>query len=191
MNAGSVVESASVDQALERVLPAVANLLRRATGREPNRTVRRDARDVRLASAVNFPDGVGSGELVATVFRYRGKVRADFVLEHDRMIATSEGVRTGAPCFLNDYQTSITLDATAAELPPLFVQRTLDGVRAAVTAVDTHRKREGIRWGAIHVARRESGRAGAPTLSHQAVRELFGERGRPVITEWEDDEDDE
>lgn len=191
MNAGTVVESATVDQALERVLPAVANLLLRATGNQPHRTVRRDTREVRLGSVVRFPDGVGSGELVAAVFPYRGKVRADIVLEHDRMIATSDGVRTGTPCFLNDYQTSVTVNAETTELPALFLQRTVEGVKTAVRAVDIHRKREGMRWGAIHVARRESGKAGSPVLTDQAVRELFGEHGKPVITEWEDDEADE
>src|SRR5512140_2672424 len=101
--AGTVVGTRTVDEALHRVLPSVVALLRQATGREPLGVLRRDLGELKLSAPVLFPDGVGSGELVATVFSYRGRVRADFVLEHDRVLANQDGVRTPIRCFLNDY----------------------------------------------------------------------------------------
>src|SRR5512134_3579913 len=99
---------ATIDEALHRVLPSVVALLKQATGREPLGVARRDLGEVKLSAPVSFPDGVGTGELMATIFAYRGRVRADFVLEHDRVLATPDGVRTATRCFLNDFQASVT-----------------------------------------------------------------------------------
>jgi len=67
--------------ALERLVPSVAQLLHRATGQEPVRMSRPATRDITLTAPLTFPDGIGRGALVATLFAYRGAVRLDIVAE--------------------------------------------------------------------------------------------------------------
>jgi len=186
---GAMIETRTLDAALHRVLPSVVALLRQATGREPLGVLRRDLGELRLSAAVAFPDGVGSGELVATVFAYRGNVRADVVLEHDRVLATPDGTGTGVRCFLNDFQASVTLASDEAELPPLFVQRTVQGFKDALAAVQTHRQRSKAVWGAIYVAR-SAPRPSARSARQPAPRLSFGRAAPPVATEWDDDDED-
>ncbi len=189
--AGTVVGTrATVDEALHRVLPSVVTLLRQATGREPLGVMRRDLGELTLSASVSFPDGVGSGELVATIFAYRGKVRADFVLEHDRVLATPDGIRTGNRCFLNDFQASVIMELDAAALPRDFVLRTLQGFKDALAAVQIHRKRSNATWGAIHVARSGT-RMGARVARQYAARFHSGAAAQPVATEWLDDDEAE
>ena len=189
MGAGTVVGTrATVDEALHRVLPSVVTLLRQATGREPLGVMRRDLGELKLSAPVTFPDGVGSGELVATIFAYRGRVRADFVLEHDRVLATPDGIRTANPCFLNDFQASATMALDAPALPREFVIRTLQGLKQALAAVQKHRQRTQAIWGAIHVAR-SGNRMGSRMARQYASRFSFGGDSRPVATEWQDEDD--
>lgn len=188
--AGTVVGGprTTVDDALHRLLPSVVALLRQATGREPLGVLRRDLGELKLSAPVIFPDGVGSGELVATLFPYRGKVRADFVLEHDRVLATPDGMRTSTRCFLNDFQASVMLALDVAGLPKEFVLRTLQGLAVALAAVDKHRVRTQAIWGAIHVARSGS-RIPARVSRQHASRFNFESQAPPVATEWQDDDD--
>lgn len=189
--AGTVVGTrATVDEALHRVLPSVVALLRQATGREPLGVMRRDLAELKLSAPVSFPDGVGSGELVATIFAYRGKVRADFVLEHDRVLATPDGIRTTNRCFLNDFQASVTMELDAQALPRDFVLRALQGFKDALAAVQKHRKRSNATWGAIYVAR-SGNRMGARVARQHAARFQYGGASRPVATEWQDEDEDQ
>ena len=113
--------------------------------------MRRDLGELKLSAPVTFPDGVGSGELVATLFAYRGRVRADFVLEHDRVLATPDGVRTGQRCFLNDFQASITLPRGATELPEAFERAIVSGVLAAREGVARHNRLHPQPWHQIQI----------------------------------------
>lgn len=186
--AGTVVQTSTVDEALHRVLPSVVALLRQATGREPLGVLRRDRGELKLSAQVSFPDGVGSGELVATVFAYRGRVRADFVLDHDRVFATQDGRRTAVRCFLNDFQASVTMATDDAELPPAFVQRTLAGMKDALEAVRRHRERSVGTWGAVYVARGGVRAAlRGPRRDEQRLSSADDTRA-PVASEWLDDE---
>lgn len=178
----------TVDEALHRLVPSVVALLRQATGREPLGVMRRDLGELRLSAPVTFPDGVGSGELVAAIFAYRGKVRADFVLEHDRVLATPEGVRTGMRCFLNDFQASVTVPVDTAELPREFVLRTLQGLKESLAAVQRHRARSRAVWGAIYVTR-SGNRMPARVSRQHASRFSFPSASHAVATEWEDRDD--
>lgn len=188
--AGTVVggQRTTVDEALHRLLPSVVALLRQATGREPLGVMRRDLGELKLSAPVLFPDGVGSGELVATLFPYRGRVRADFVLEHDRVLATPDGMRTATRCFLNDFQASVTLPLDAVQLSKDFVVRTLQGLAVALAAVQKHRQRSQAIWGAINVAR-SGGRIPSRVSRQHASRFSFESEAPPVATEWQDDDD--
>lgn len=179
---------ATIDEALHRILPSVVALLRQATGREPLGVLRRDLGELKLSAPVSFPDGVGSGELIATIFAYRGRVRADFVLEHDRVLATPDGLRTANRCFLNDFQASATMALDAPALPREFVLRTLLGLKTSLAAVQRHRQRTQAIWGAVHVARGGQ-RMGARAARQYASRFQFGGDPKPVATEWQDEDD--
>ena len=191
MGAGTVVGTrATVDEALHRVLPSVVTLLRQATGREPLGMMRRDLAELKLSAPVTFPDGVGSGELVATIFAYRGRVRADFVLEHDRVLATPDGSRTANRCFLNDFQASATMALDAQALPRDFVLRALQGFKDALAAVQKHRQRTNAVWGAIYVARSGNRMASRVARQYAPPFSFSGETARPVATEWRDEDDE-
>jgi hypothetical protein len=189
---GTAVAPAPTDwkAALERLVPSVAALLRRATGQEPVRLSRPATRDITLAAPVSFPDGIGQGTLIAALFVYRSAVRLDVTLEHDRMLATPEGVHTGTPCFLNDYRTSITLGKDAAALPDAFVLRTVQGVKEARYGVDRHLKRNAQRWPTIAVVPRGTDLGAIPGESTRALRALLKDAGGTVATDWEDEEDE-
>lgn len=189
---GIVAAPAATDwkAALERLVPSVAQLLQRMTGQEPVRMSRPATRDITLTAAVAFPDGIGRGTLVATLFVYRSAPRLDINLEHDRVLATPDGVRTGSPCFLNDYQTSITLAKDAEGLPESFVLRALQGVKDARYAVERHLKRSGRAWPSIAVVPRGSDFSIAPGEATRALRAQLRDSGGTVATDWEDEEDE-
>lgn len=176
--------------ALERLVPSLAQLLHRATGQEPVRMSRPAMRDITLTAPLSFPDGIGRGALVATLFVYRGAVRLDIVIEHDRMLATPEGVRTLTPCFLNDYQTSITFRDRADALPDAFVLRTLHGVKDALHAVQRHVRRSARAWPTISVVARGSDITPAPGEATRALRAQLGNTRTGVATAWDEEEDE-
>jgi len=190
MNDTLVSDSLEMSVAMERLAPAASGLVRRIAGQEPVRYSRPATHDIRISAPIRFPDGVGHGELVATLFGYRGALRVDITIEHDRMLATPEGVRTGTPCYLNDYQTSITLPLGALELPALFVQRTVAGVAAALGAVQRYVKRSAVAWGMISVVQRG-------TSVSRTARDAWRALGPPpgdhsaVATRWDDDREAE
>lgn len=183
----TVVSDRSVDvrDAIEQLVPAATSLLSRIAGQDPYRSGNPTTPDVRLSVPILFPDAVGHGELVASLFGYRGRLRLDIVIEHDRMLATPEGVRTGTPCYLNDYQTSIMLPPGATELPVLFVQRTVAGVAAAMSAVQRYVKRSAVAWGMISVVERGTGVTRTARDAWRALGTAAGMQGS-VATSWED-----
>jgi hypothetical protein len=135
-------DPAALDEHVARLVPAVTDLVRRLTGAEA-RTQRVGPTHARLSADLSFPDGIGRGSIVVGVFRYRGAVRVDLAIDHNRVFAGRGGAASENRCYLNDYIASITLPLDAAELPVEFVRKVVSGVAAARTAVERHRRNAG------------------------------------------------
>lgn len=148
---GSQVAFPSIEDAVGRLVPEVEDLLRRVSGYEPHTAWSSDA-ELRLASPVRFPDGVGSGNVVVDIFKYRDGIRLDVRVLHNRVFAQADGTPTKSRCFLNDYVGSVSLEADVESLPQDFIRQTVAGVSAAREAVRRHNRRGQGPWEEIHVA---------------------------------------
>ena len=82
-----------------------------------------------------FPGGIGQGRLCAEAFCYRGRVRIDVCLAHNRVFARPDGSPSDRRLYLNDFVASTTLDADQEDVPDAFVQHVLDGVARARAAL--------------------------------------------------------
>jgi hypothetical protein len=140
-----------LDATAERIIPVVGGLLERLSPAGPL-TTERDGGIVELSVPVRFPDGVGTGTITARVFRYRTSVRVDLAITHNRVLARADGQPTDRHCFLNDYVASTTLGPDDAALPERFVTEVVQGVGAAVTAVENHNRRHPQPWRRVEVA---------------------------------------
>jgi hypothetical protein len=138
-----------LDETLDRLVPPVTDLLRQVGSTDPAFTLDGEVRT--LSIPVRFPDGIGHGDVVARVFRYRTAVRVDVEIRHDRMLATSNGSPTSRHCFLNDFVASVMLPPDAPALPDEFARSVLAGVRAAVTAVEAHNRHHKEPWSQVKV----------------------------------------
>lgn len=101
---------------------------------------------------VLFPGGVGQGQLCAEAFCYRGRVRLDVRLRHNRVFARPDGTPSSRRLYLNDFVASATLDPGQEAVPDTFVQHVLDGVARARAAVRRHNADPGAYWQEIFVA---------------------------------------
>lgn len=146
------VDPAALDEVVGRFVPAVSDLVRRITGGGA-RAVRLGPSHARVSGDLLFPDGVGRGTVVVGVFRYRGDLRVDLAIEHNRVFAGRGGEPSENRCYLNDYVASVTLSRQEAELPVEFVRKVVSGVGAARTAVERYRRRSGWFLAEITTAR--------------------------------------
>lgn len=101
---------------------------------------------------VSFPGGVGQGQLCAEAFCYRGRVRLDVRLGHNRVFARPDGTPSGQRLYLNDFVASTTLEPGQEVVPDAFVQHVMDGVARARAAVRRHNADPGAYWQEIFVA---------------------------------------
>jgi hypothetical protein len=138
-----------LDETLDRLVPSVTDLLRQLGPAEPSFKLDGEVRA--LSIPIRFPDGIGHGDLVARVFRYRTAVRVDVEIQHDRVLATSSGGPTSRHCFLNDFVASVMLSPDAVALPEDFARSVLTGVRAAVHAVEAHNRHHKEPWSQVRV----------------------------------------
>jgi hypothetical protein len=115
-------DPAALDEVVARLVPAVSDVVRRLTG-SPARAVRMGPSHARVSADLLFPDGVGRGTVVAGVFRYRGDLRVDLAIEHNRVFAGRGGEPSENRCYFNDYVASITLAPQADQLPVEFVRK--------------------------------------------------------------------
>ena len=145
-------DPATFDEVVGRQIPAVADLVRRVTGSEV-RAVRLGPSYVRISGEFPFPDGIGRGTVVVGVFRYRGDLRVDLAIEHNRVFAGRGGEPSENRCYLNDYVASVTMPPHADRLPVDFVRKVVSGVGAARTAVERYRRRSGWFLAEITTAR--------------------------------------
>jgi hypothetical protein len=91
---------------------------------------------------------------VASLFRWRDRVRLDISVEHNRMFVTPKGTASDRRCFLNDYQASVTLDIGTNEIPESFQRDVISGISAARDAVQRYNRRNNTPWSQISVAAR-------------------------------------
>jgi hypothetical protein len=145
------VLSRGLEETIESLVPAVEDLLQRITGAAPEAT-EGDGTDLVIAAPMRFPDGIGHGQVVASLFRWRDTVRLDIVVEHNRMFATPKGTASDRRCFLNDYQASLTLANGANEVPESFQREVISGISAARDAVQRYNRRNDTPWSQVSVA---------------------------------------
>jgi hypothetical protein len=119
----------------------------------PDETVSRESDDAgsRFAVPLRFPDGIGSGIVVARMFRYRDSVRLDVEIVHDRMLARPDGTPSDRRCYMNDFVASIALAPGTDEIPTDFRRSVLRGVKLASDAVQRHNREETAPWNQVHV----------------------------------------
>lgn len=107
---------------------------------------------VAVFSPVLFPGGIGKGKLCAEAFCYRGRVRLDVRLVHNRVFARPDGTPSGRRLYLNDFVASTTLDSGEEVVPEAFVRHVMHGVARARGAVRRHNSDPGAYWQEILVA---------------------------------------
>jgi len=151
MNSNTTLPDGTLQEILNQLVPAIADLLKRITHTEASIT-QLDDHGFHVTSNITFPDNVGEGALVAEIFRYRDSVRLDISIDHNRFFALSDGTPSDRRCFLNDYVASRTLPAESQELPAEFVRSVVAGVTAARDAVHRHNKRCQAPWNEVRVA---------------------------------------
>lgn len=140
-----------LEETIENVIPGVEELLQRITGAAPVRN-EGGASNVSIAAPLRFPDGIGQGQVVASLFRWRDTLRLDIEIVHNRMFMTPRGTASERRCFLNDYQASTTLQIGAGEIPENFVREVTTGISAAREAVQAYNRRNSAPWCQVTVA---------------------------------------
>jgi len=145
------VLSRDLEETIESLVPAVEDLLQRITGAAPDATVG-DGTDLVIAAPLRFPDGIGHGQVVASLFRWRDTVRLDITVEHNRMFVTPKGTASDRRCFLNDYQASVTLAIGTDGIPENFEREVISGISAARDAVQRYNRRNSTPWSQVSVA---------------------------------------
>jgi len=130
---------------------SIVDLIGRAADSDQvERTSHRGA--LAIVAAVSFPGGIGQGQVCAEAFCYRGRVRVDVRLAHNRVFARPDGTPSDRRLYLNDFVASTTLDPGLNAIPEAFVQHVLDGVARARAAVRRHNADPGAYWQEILVA---------------------------------------
>ncbi len=134
-----------LDETIERLAPAVEDLLQRLSDSDCIASELYGT-GVKLAAPLSFPDGIGHGEVVAILFRWREAVRLDIEIVHNRTFTRPDGTASDRKCFMNDYEASITLQPGTEELPVAFRRQVIAGVLAARDAVQRHNHRHQAPW---------------------------------------------
>ena len=145
--------AAELDSDIGGLVPALEDLLSRVTGGEPT-VAEFERTSIRLVALLPFPDGIGHGEVVASLFHYRDQVRLDIELEHNRMFARPDGTPTDRACYLNDFVASVTV-TPGREIPEEFVRHVVAGIAAARDAVRRHNRRNAAPWSEVQVSAKE------------------------------------
>jgi hypothetical protein len=146
--------AAELDSDIGVLVPALENLLSRVTGTEAT-VAEFERNSLRLVAMLPFPDGIGHGEVVATLFHYRDQVRLDIELEHNRMFARPDGTPSDRACYLNDFVASVSFGPGGHEIPEDFVRHVVAGIAAAREAVRRHNRRNAGPWNEVQVSAKE------------------------------------
>jgi len=140
-----------LEETIENLVPAVEDLLQRITGAAPVGTAG-EGTDLEIAAPLRFPDGIGQGKVLASLFRWRDTVRLDIEIVHNRTFVTPRGAASDRRCFLNDYQASTTIEIGAEGIPENFQREVISGISAAREAVQRYNRRNNAPWSQVAVA---------------------------------------
>ena len=142
-----------LDETIEKLLPAVESLMQALA---PNEGVACESEDNGHAFTVplRFPDGIGTGTVVAKLFRYRERVRLDIEIAHNRVFAKTGGGPSDRRCFMNDFVASTLFTPGTAEILNDFRRYIVSGVAAARDAVQRHNRQQTAPWSRVSVASR-------------------------------------
>ncbi len=140
-----------LDETIDSLVPAVEDLLQRLTD-SASVLSEMEETEVKLTAPLQFPDGIGQGQIVARLFRWREEARIDIAIVHDRAFARPDGAASDRKCFLNDYEASISLSAGTTSLPRDFQRQVISGISAARDAVQRHNRRHRTPWSQVSVA---------------------------------------
>jgi hypothetical protein len=140
-----------LEETIEKMVPTVEDLLQRITGAAPA-TTEREGFDLEIAAPLRFPDGIGQGQVLASLFRWRDTVRLDIEIVHNRTFMTPRGTASDRRCFLNDYQASTTIEIGAEGIPENFEREVISGISAARDAVQRYNRRNNVPWSQVAVA---------------------------------------
>jgi hypothetical protein len=139
-----------LEETIESLVPGVEAMLQPIAADDV--VVREsDGAGHRFVVPLSFPDGIGRGNVVAQLFRYRDTVRLDVEVVHNRVLARPGGGPSDRRCYLNDFVASIALAAGSEEVPLDFVRSVLRGVRAARDAVQRHNRNQSAPWNQLKV----------------------------------------
>jgi hypothetical protein len=139
-----------LDKTISQLVPVVEELLQRF-GPSEQLTCDPHGGGLMLTMPIRFPDGIGRGDIVARIFRYRDNVRLDIEIEHNRVFRKPDGTASERRCFFNDFVASARLDQDADQVPPDFRRRVIAGVSAARDAVQRYNRAHPEPWNEVKV----------------------------------------
>jgi len=141
-----------LDETIENLVSVVEDLLQRLSDAAPISTGETEGSGARLTVPLRFPDGIGQGQVVASLFRWREAVRLDIEIVHNRTFTRPDGGASDRRCFLNDYEASVSLPVGTKELPAEFERQVISGIVAARDAVQRYNRQHQAPWSQVRVA---------------------------------------
>jgi len=141
-----------LDETIENLVSVVEDLLQRLSDAAPISTGETEGSGARLTVPLRFPDGIGQGQVVASLFRWRAAVRLDIEIVHNRTFTRPDGGASDRRCFLNDYDASVSLPVGTKELPAEFERQVISGIVAARDAVQRYNRQHQAPWSQVRVA---------------------------------------
>ncbi len=150
---GLAILQRELDETIEKLLPAVESLMQTLA---PNDVVACESEDDGFAytAPMRFPDGIGTGTVVAKLFRYRERVRLDIEIAHDRVFARPDGTTSDRRCFMNDFVASASFEIGSDTVSNDFHRYVVSGIHAAREAVQRHNRQQTAPWNRVSVASR-------------------------------------
>jgi hypothetical protein len=140
-----------LDETIENLVSVVEGLLQRLSDAAPISTGETEGSGARLTVPLRFPDGIGQGQVVASLFRWREAVRLDIEIVHNRTFTRPDGGASDRRCFLNDYEASVSLPVGTSELPAAFERQVISGILAARDAVQRYNRQHQAPWSQVRV----------------------------------------
>ena len=150
---GLAVLHRELDETIEKLRPAVESLMETLAS---NEVVACESEDDGFAftTPLRFPDGIGTGTVVAKLFRYREHVRLDIEIAHDRVFARPNGTTSDRRCFMNDFVASTSFETGTDTIGNDFRRYVVSGVHAAREAVQRHNRQQTAPWNRVTVTSR-------------------------------------
>jgi len=150
---GLAVLQRELDETIEKLRPAVESLMEAIASNEVVGCENEDD-GFAFTTQLRFPDGVGTGTVVAKLFRYRERVRLDIEIAHNRVFARPDGTTSDRRCFMNDFVASTLFEIGTDTIGNDLHRYVVSGVHAAREAVQRHNRLQTAPWNRVTVASR-------------------------------------